>query len=99
LQSGDARKAKTERNSVFGCGIHRIVNATSGVFDLVDEKTFWSNDPDELLRCFIIEHMANANIDSPTLVRNLDAVFQWLKARRVPPESGKPSHQKLKAVT
>jgi hypothetical protein len=73
--------------------------ADDDAFDLVEEKYFWTNEPDEQRRCFIIEHMANADIDGPTLVRNMDAVFQWLKAGRVPPESGKPTHQKFKAVT
>jgi hypothetical protein len=66
--------------------------------DLVEDKYFSTNDAGERHRgYFIIEHIANADIDRPTLVRDMDAVFQWLKAARVPAECGKP--QKLQAVT
>jgi hypothetical protein len=75
------------------------VGAEKDMYDAIEDKYFWTDDADEHRRCFIIEHMANADIDGPTLVRNMDAVFQWLKAGRVPPDSGKPPHQKLKAVT
>lgn len=40
---------------------------------------FWTNDPDEQRRAFIIETMSDADIDGPVLVSNMEAVFQWLK--------------------
>lgn len=39
----------------------------------------WSEDADEHRRAFIIDRMADAEIDGQVLVWNMDAVFKWLK--------------------
>src|SRR5437870_5163168 len=49
----------------------------------------WTSDPDEHRRAFIFSHMGNADIEAHTLVRSMQAVFEWLKSGTVPRQSVK----------
>ena len=46
------------------------------------EAYFWA-EGDEIRRAFIIDVMADADIDGKVLVDNMDAVFHWLKSGKV----------------
>lgn len=56
----------------------------------------WAKDDDEKRRAFIFEFYANADIDGPTLVRNMDLVAKWLKSGEIPTE--KTDKVKLRSV-
>jgi hypothetical protein len=57
------------------------------IFDDDRRLCTWSDDPDEHRRAFIIDIMANAEIEGQILVANMDAVFKWLKDGTVPTKS------------
>ncbi len=43
---------------------------------------FWCEDKDEIRRAFIIDVMADADIDGRVLVSNMQAVFEWLSGKQ-----------------
>ena len=49
--------------------------------DSSDERGpyFWTDDPDEIRRAFIIDVMSDADIDGKVLVQNMQQVFEWLR--------------------
>jgi hypothetical protein len=44
-----------------------------------DRPYFWTDDQDEIRRAFILDVMADADIDGKVLVSNMQQVFDWLK--------------------
>ncbi len=42
---------------------------------------FWCEDKDEIRRAFIIDVMADADIDGKVLVSNMQVVFEWLSGK------------------
>jgi hypothetical protein len=46
----------------------------------------WTKDIDEHRRAFVIEKMADSNIDGKTMVKNMDSVYRWLKDGSMPIE-------------
>ena len=39
----------------------------------------WTNDVDEKRRAFVVNQMANSDVDGKVLVQNMHAVCEWLK--------------------
>ena len=60
-----------------------------------DSKTpcTWSDNKDEWRRVFVFEKLADSDIAGDTLVKNMEAVCQWLKDGAVPKQE-----RKLKTV-
>ena len=54
------------------------------------EAYFWA-EGDEIRRAFIIDVMADADIDGKVLVENMDAIFHWLKSGELPKKVKKPN--------
>lgn len=61
----------------------------------LDREYPWAADGDELRRTFVFEIMGTPEIDGDILVKNMDAVAQWLKTGVVP---GAKSPPRLKSV-
>ena len=60
-----------------------------------DEREFyWTNDPDEIRRFYILVHMADADINANILVENMDRVYKWCKSGELP-EKPKPRLSKV----
>ena len=51
----------------------------------------WTSDVDEKRRAFVVNQMANADIDGEQLVKNMHAVCEWLKAGALPQAETKPA--------
>lgn len=49
----------------------------------------WADDPDEIRRCFVLEHIGSSEIEARVLIENMQMVFEWLKTgqRPAPPPS------------
>ena len=51
----------------------------------------WTADVDEKRRAFVVNQMANCDVDGKVLVENMHAVCEWLKSGQVPTQtSDKP---------
>ena len=77
----------------------KIVEATEEVeCEVVPEEEPpypWTQDPEEMRRCFIFEHMASSEVDGKILVQNMEMVFRWIISGTIPSEK---TASKLKAV-
>ena len=62
--------------------------------DEKDREFYWTNDPDEIRRFYVMLHMADADIDSAVLVENMDRVYKWCKSGELP-EKSKPRLTKV----
>lgn len=47
----------------------------------------WTDDVDEKRRAFVVNQMANADVDGKVLVENMHAVCDWLKSGALPAEA------------
>jgi hypothetical protein len=48
----------------------------------------WTSDVDEKRRAFVVSQMADPDMDGATLVKNMNAVCEWLKTGAVNPSVG-----------
>jgi hypothetical protein len=44
----------------------------------------WTSDVDEKRRAFVVNQMANCDVDGKVLVENMHAVCEWLKSGELP---------------
>lgn len=51
----------------------------------------WTSDVDEKRRAFVVNQMANADIDGEQLVKNMHAVCEWLKSGCLAAEEPRPA--------
>ena len=47
----------------------------------------WTDDVDEKRRAFVVNQMANSDVDGRVLVENMHAVCEWLKSGHLPAEA------------
>lgn len=57
---------------------------------------YWTRDPNEIRRAFILDKLADPSIDGRILIENMQAVFSWLTTGDVP---SKPKKSHLKPVS
>lgn len=58
----------------------------------VPPEYYWTKDPNEIRRAFILDKLADPSIDGRILIKNMQAVFTWLTTGDVP--EAKKSHLK-----
>lgn len=46
----------------------------------------WTSDVDEKRRAFVVNQMANCDVDGKVMVTNMHAVCEWLKSGALPTE-------------
>lgn len=52
-----------------------------------DVTELWTDNQDELRRAFIISHYGiNPDFKVGSMLRDMEAIFQWLKNGKVPPK-------------
>ena len=60
-----------------------------------DNKDYpWTTDPDEMLRSFIFQTVADADYQADSQIALMDAAYDWIKNRVVPEKQGKKAHLK-----
>lgn len=66
--------------------------------EIVPEDYPWAQDADERRRSFVFESMASPEIDGGILLKNMDAIVQWLKTGALPAEQAPQRQRRLSAV-
>ena len=57
----------------------------------------WSDEPDQKLKAFIVNLMANSDISGTILVENMERVFRWVRdGEVVTKENGKEKLRRVK---
>jgi hypothetical protein len=58
----------------------------------------WTDDVDEKRRAFVVNQMANSDVDGKVLVQNMHAVCEWLKSGALPVPNAIETFAKPKVV-
>lgn len=58
----------------------------------------WTDDLDEMRRCFVLEHIGSSEIEGRVLIENMHMVFEWLKTGQRPAPTSPPRGRMLKSI-
>jgi hypothetical protein len=61
--------------------------------ELPDEPArefYWTDDPDEIRRFYILCHMSDADVEAKILVENMSVIFNWCVKGELPKKAEKP---------